>query len=572
MKDLHEILLQTKENFKKNYKSEDFILTEEFKDKYAAYLRNNGQNVEFNDTTAIIKTSGNLSIYAPNQWFAIAAYVVEFLQELFVYKKNVEDILAEKKYSSKEKKEYITKMKENTTDDDKNELVIMAERYFDDFNLTQDEKRLNIEYITKFLTDYTWWSGNKTIDRGDYFVSPVLSLLGLVNASQSYVAEIANILAIVPDLADISSKCIYRSFTSSSNITGIDTQQNLDSERKTGGQNLIVYGAPGTGKSRGLEDLLKSGIWENKQYDNFISNYKRVVFHPEYTYFDFIGTYKPIPIHKETSEKFFNMIERKENNLEPYIDYKFVPGPFITVLVESWLDKSHMHTLLIEEINRANAAFVFGEIFQLLDRLKDGTSEYAYEPSKELMAYMLSIKGLEEHVHDGIKIPSNMNIVATMNSADQGVNILDSAFKRRWNYKYKKIDIGNAIHRDKLFIYANQSIKWGNFVKSLNDKLIKSRIEEDRLIGPYFIKPDELDSVSAMDKLLLYLWDDVLRHQRQQFFANNIRTFADLSYGFDKEDVLDLVTYLSIEDEISEYIEEIDVIDEIESDEQEQDV
>lgn len=109
-----------------------------------------------------------------------------------------------------------------------------------------------------------------------------------------------------------------------------------------------------------------------------------------------------------------------------------------------------------------------------------------------------------------------MNIVATMNSADQGVNIIDSAFKRRWNFKYLRIDIDNAVHKDAEIRYAGQNITWGIFITAVNEKLKYLRVNEDRLIGPYFIKPSELHNKSAIDKLLLYLWDDVLRHKRAQ--------------------------------------------------------
>lgn len=539
MKDLQVLIEKTKDTYLNTFEQSDFYLTEDFKQKYASYLRNNGQNIEFNDTTAIITTSGNLQIYAPNQWFLIASYVVEFLKELIVYKDTVEKILVVKNMSAKEKKEYITELKEGRSYEKKNELKELAGRY-----LGVGRER-DISFIVKFLTDYSWWSGSKTIDRSDYYVSPILNLLGLVNVSQSYVADIAYIFASVPELSAVSN----------GNLVAVKKRNNLldtksfhiepeESARKKGGQNLIIYGAPGTGKSRGLEDLLNSGIWNGQYCESFISNYSRVVFHTEYTYFDFVGTYKPVPVHKKTEYTFVNSVNGNETSLEPYINYEFVPGPFIELLVAAWLDKENMYTLLIEEINRANAAAVFGEIFQLLDRNKDGTSEYAYLPSKDLRAYLLSVEGMEKYIAEGIKIPSNMNIVATMNSADQGVNVLDSAFKRRWNYKYKKIDIGNAVHKDAPFKYAGMTMTWGIFVTALNEKLIKSRVEEDRLIGPYFIKPDEIGVVSAKDKLLLYLWDDVLRHQRTQFFATYILTFGDLTDKFSHEDVLELTLYL----------------------------
>jgi len=557
MKNLHELIKNTKENYRNNSQQTDIELSDEFKTVFASYLRNNGQDVSFNETTAVIKSSGNLLIYAPNQWFMIASYVTDFVKELIIYRKFVDLMLSKMEMNSKDKKNYITKLKENATEDDLSNLEILYNKALVNYT---DKENVNKEYIIKFLTDYSWWSGSKTIDRGDYYVSPVLNLLGLVNASQSYVADIAYFFACDSNLTDIVKNDLLATSVNRANRN--KREYTLpDVSRKKGGQNLIVYGAPGTGKSRSLEDLLVSGIWEDKKYENFISSYNRVIFHPEYTYFDFVGSYKPVPIYKKTDDSFINKIDNGENNLEPYIDYQFVPGPFVCTLVSAYLDPVNMYTLLIEEINRANAAAVFGEIFQLLDRTNDGSSEYTYTPSRELMSYLIGIDGMEQYVSMGIKIPSNMNIVATMNSADQGVNFIDSAFKRRWNYKYKRIDIGNAVHKEALIYYGSISITWGTFITALNDKLIKSQVDEDRLIGPYFIKPDELNTSYATDKLLLYLWDDILRHKRTHFFAGNIRTFYELTEKFEKEDVLGILTYLNSEktDNHEDYDEDYDI-------------
>ena len=199
-----------------------------------------------------------------------------------------------------------------------------------------------------------------------------------------------------------------------------------------------------------------------------------------------------------------------------------------------------MHTLIIEEINRANTAAVFGEVFQLLDRDIGGCSEYGIEPGYDLKQYLTSINGMDTYIRDGLRIPSNMNIVATMNSADQGVMPMDSAFKRRWSFVYTRIAIEGAIHENARFRYAGRETTWGGFLRAVNTKLVALGLDEDRLIGPYFIKPEEIGNRLATDKLLLYLWDDVLRHRRASFFNNQVKTFADLSVGFSVTDVFDL--------------------------------
>jgi len=210
---------------------------------------------------------------------------------------------------------------------------------------------------------------------------------------------------------------------------------------------------------------------------------------------------------------------------------------------------------MIEEINRANAAAVFGEIFQLLDRQRDGSSEYKISLPAELHSYLSGIYKMPAFINGGLSIPSNMNIVATMNSSDQGVSIIDSAFKRRWNFEYLPIDIGSAVHKDAIIQYGSKDVKWGKFITALNEKLKNMRIDEDRLIGPYFIRPEEVTSKCAVDKLLLYLWDDVLKHRREQFFNSSIRTFADLSYKFSIDDVMNLSDLT--DDNLQEYSEPI---------------
>ncbi len=266
---------------------------------------------------------------------------------------------------------------------------------------------------------------------------------------------------------------------------------------------------------------------------------RRVVFHPEYSYFDFVGTYKPVPVYKKSPELFSNVDGSTTAVGEPFIDYRFVPGPFIDALVQAWLDPDNMYTLIIEEINRANAAAVFGEVFQLLDRDVNGCSEYSYTPSEDVYRYLLSIPSMDVYVLSGIRIPSNLNIVATMNSADQGVKPVDSAFKRRWGFHYIKINFDGDFHETAILKYASRDVYWGRLVRLINKKL-RSRplyLDEDKLIGPYFIKPDELGKKHAIDKLLLYLWDDVLRHSRDAFFDSNINTFSELRERFEEQDV-----------------------------------
>lgn len=543
IKNLGEIVRETRQKMSDAFIPTEVELSDSFKLTYTAFMRSRNENVEFMKTTAIVTNAGNLNIYVANQWFVIATYAVPLIREIIRYREYTETIidndngtLTMDDGASLDKKQIYKSLKDNTEKALPRKFTAAAKAYFKANGNNEELSDKAAALLLQFMTDYDWWLGGKGIERAnDYYVSPALRVLNLVNASQEFVAKLVFAYATEPslykELAGISKKA-EGIFTEK--VFDLKSYQDIkDIPRREGGKNLIVYGAPGTGKSRMLEDQFGKAPLV-----------RRVVFHPEYSYFDFIGTYKPVPVYDHNDKEMFTVDGLKTKSGTPYIDYQFVPGPFTRVLVEAWLDPANMHTLLIEELNRSNAASVFGEVFQLLDRNSDGSSEYLFEPSQELREY-LNHAGIEPFIRDGVGLPSNMNIVATMNSADQGVNIIDSAFKRRWNFKYLRIDIANAVHKDAEIRYAGQNITWGMFITAVNDKLKHLRVNEDRLIGPYFIKPSELHNRSAIDKLLLYLWDDVLRHKREQgAFAKSITGFSDLVGGFEVSDVLAIKDYI----------------------------
>lgn len=291
----------------------------------------------------------------------------------------------------------------------------------------------------------------------------------------------------------------------------------------------IIYGAPGTGKSFDLQEQVdRLGFTKE--------NTKRVTFHPNYSYQQFVGTYKPTPIYKdiEDSAKLFDSTKKHElagdNKKEPIIDYTFVPGPFLTLLVEAMKEenKETPFMLIIEEINRASVASVFGDIFQLLDRDKNNISEYEIEFNADVSNYLKS-KGIEDQA---IRIPSNLFIWATMNSADQGVMPLDSAFKRRWSFEYLELDKKEVEVSTWTVKFQDKIFFWNKFRKCLNEKLISLSVPEDKLIGPFFLKESELKDDNAIkNKLLIYLRDDVVRHNPEDLFK--AKTFSEIIKLYD---------------------------------------
>ncbi|EHH1099999.1 AAA domain-containing protein [Vibrio parahaemolyticus] len=284
-------------------------------------------------------------------------------------------------------------------------------------------------------------------------------------------------------------------------------------EKVKGGLNKIIYGAPGTGKSHSIKKLT----------DQAGSRKVITVFHPDTQYSDFVGSLKP---HTERGRG------------SPVITYQYRPGPFVKALIEAENNPSEKVYLVIEEINRAPAAAVFGEIFQLLDRDDDGNSKYEIEATDpDMLEYLkLNISG---DIKD-LRIPSNLYIYATMNSSDQAVMPLDTAFKRRWSFEYISLNFNEAPSQQLELMTSDglYHIPWKSFADNVVNRMLKEfRVAEDRLIGPFFLDKAELKEwkPALSGKLFVYLWDDVLRHKhqdRKRLFKEDITTYGDLFAGF----------------------------------------
>lgn len=253
--------------------------------------------------------------------------------------------------------------------------------------------------------------------------------------------------------------------------------------------NRIIFGAPGTGKSHKLEEDSKL----------FGENMERVTFHPNYSYAQFVGTYKPIQGENPTD-----------------IKYEYIPGPFMRTYVNALNNPEKKFLLLIEEINRANVAAVFGDVFQLLDR-KNGVSEYPIATSEDIKKHLLEkldclkdqdineLSDEEKKMYLEMKIPENMYIWATMNSADQGVFPMDTAFKRRWEFEYISVNEPEQVAKIEKYVIpmcANTEqgyyVNWNDLRTRINSILIDNcKVNEDKLLGPFFISKNVLDDIKA---------------------------------------------------------------------------
>lgn len=297
--------------------------------------------------------------------------------------------------------------------------------------------------------------------------------------------------------------------------------------------NKIYFGPPGTGKSHAIKEYLK-------KYNVSNENYSRVTFHPDYDYHSFVGGYKPYT----------------DNNDNDKIKYKFVPQIFTELYVKAWSNQDEHYFLIIEEINRGNCSEIFGDIFQLLDR----NPEYDIEPSSELRDYLseeeekINVERIENGeeaisllINGKLQMPDNLSILASMNTSDQSLYPMDSAFKRRWEWKYVPIDTECKDSNFVIKIKEDKTYSWLGFIDKVNRKIYSVTKSEDKQIGNWFIDASKSDGIISkeifINKVLFYLWNDVFKdetyHQDNIFVQKNDdgTKIKDLSFNdFHKKD------------------------------------
>ena len=267
----------------------------------------------------------------------------------------------------------------------------------------------------------------------------------------------------------------------------------------------IFYGAPGTGKSHEIKENENVRAADNK---NLVF---RTTFHPDSDYSTFVGAYKPTmrPVPNQ-----YKAVAGKDDE----ITYSFVPQAFLQAYVAAWNNPEDQVYLIIEEINRGNCAQIFGDLFQLLDRDCDGFSEYPIMADKDLAKYL---NGKDENgkdvltdkdgIKDGkLRIPNNLYIWATMNTSDQSLFPIDSAFKRRWEWKYLPIE--NAGKGWMIHVNGHE-YDWYDFLEAINKEVFELTHSEDKQLGYFFAKAkyDIINAETLVNKVYFYLWTDVFK-------------------------------------------------------------
>ena len=365
---------------------------------------------------------------------------------------------------------------------------------------------------------------------------------------------------------------------------------------------IIYYGAPGTGKSHKIKEKLAKVSKEN---------IFRTTFHPDSDYSTFVGAYKPSTDNPK--EKLYNkeeliskLTELKEQGVtyapqkfgaqywyslkrltlqdkkdilaacemsdnytvefdkgiavgeellkkskESRIIYKFIPQAFLNAYMRAYSTTDKVY-LIIEEINRGNCAQIFGDLFQLLDRDENGVSEYHIKADTDLRAYLEEeLDADSDAIKDGeLCLPSNLYIYATMNTSDQSLFPIDSAFKRRWDWEYEPIKYKNT---NWIIDINGNKYSWVSFQREINKRIYDATSSEDKMLGDYFVNPSDgiVTEKILLNKILFYLWNDVCKDGEGDIFKtadNEEITFSDLHGDGGTDKLIAMMTYLKVEE------------------------
>lgn len=497
--DMEKVIAGCKEKISSLDDTQEIILSQEKLNQIVdAYKdQNPGKTIiTIGNHTLLIKDKLRLSISI--QELPLLTILADNARALEIYRETL-DIIADDMGIKRTKSDFFGRMPGNewkTVDLDQ------AQRF------TESAKKIlynqqDIDNLFRFVSDPDWSGmrgsdGNvgKKLNRStDWQESAILKTGGMVAAAS---AGRINLIRAIASTGLTSADFQPASTPSSTPVIEIGAAA-------IRGRNIIFYGAPGTGKSHRVDEMIKD------------SAYTRTVFHPDTQSSDFFGALKPA---------------MSGGN----VTYTFQPGPLSRALVCATKHPDQHHYLVIEELNRAPAAAVFGELFQLLDRDETGTGTYEVDfPTPESAEWFKA----EGYAPDRLKLPRNLSILATMNSADQGVYPLDTAFRRRWEQIYLPLyEVGTGSPEGTIPYVGKvgiNEVSWISFVRVLNDFLQDHfDFPEDRLIGTWFVKSHELTNDVIPSKVILYLVDDLLRHEdKSKLFAAGLKNYGSIARAMD---------------------------------------
>lgn len=305
----------------------------------------------------------------------------------------------------------------------------------------------------------------------------------------------------------------------------LDSKEILAKTKRDMPIQVMYYGAPGTGKSYSISSLIRKSYPGFNEYDDNPYVFRTTIYR-DYSYFDFVGNIMPV-------------------TKDGKISYEFVPGIFTTALFAALRnqDSGIDVYLILEEMSRGDIASIFGDIFQLLDRDDTGKSMYGIN-NKSIYEYLI-LNGVLKAGYK-IIIPSNLHIIGTVNTSDQNVNVIDTAFKRRFDFEYvgvEPIKSNNGyVNNFGINFTSDNQYEWVKLYQAINHVIINDLgLAEDKQLGPFFLKDkdnDDLNRKQVANKLLHYLWQDVERvsYTSGSLFADGITSFSQLYYAFEKQE------------------------------------
>ena len=481
----------------------ELIIPQEVADRIAHFLsKQRGYSIDHLAPTAMHITSKDKrqkSIIS----FAVLSklkHIIPYLNAISGYKEAADKVLTELLDclpSSEQKTEQAVFKAIRSNLYDENRLTAALKHCFG--------SAVTVEQFQRALRDEAWSGISKSIFRTkkDVLNSVCANKLNFENVKTGY---IENLIEFFIDTGDELPEL--------SGVSSSPTQYHAQISSELA-RNVIFVGAPGTGKSFAAQSYAGK------------AHIERVVFYKDYQNADFVGYLQP-----QADPKFG-------------AKYEFETGPFLRALKKAFDSPNEPVVLLIEEMSRGDAPAIFGEVFQLLDRDHTGASEYKVGIAPSIMKELSSIPAIA--AENKIWLPSNLFIVGTMNSSDQGVFPLDTAFTRRFNKEFVRIDFdahrSNPHFSDSKINLNSGSVSWGVFASAVNEVLLDATVSEDKLLGPFFLSPTELAKsnldASIVQKVCFYLWEDVLRYdEKTLLFDQAIRSFSDLQKKYNSGDTV----------------------------------
>lgn len=338
------------------------------------------------------------------------------------------------------------------------------------------------------------------------------------------------------DVGDLKNTIEFNASRNTSTLVSVDSYKEVNMEESNEVSvkesnygdvihNKIYYGAPGTGKSYGVTEEIKT-VYPDYIEEESAEYVLRTSLHPEYTYSDFVGQVMPVKNGED-------------------ITYDFKPGVFTNALKKAIELPSRVVYLVLEELSRANVAAVFGDLFQLLDRNDNGVSQYKI--SNPIIAKEIHGENCE---NDDIRLPANLLIRGTVNTNDQNVFVMDTAFKRRFEWEYVSTEPviganGEFLNNPKIEYQKGSKVSWCEFYQAINDYITsKMELGEDKQIGQFFIKfadqdYSERNQTLIQNKLLQYLWEDVDKASfNARLFSSAIKNFSTLYKMFGSGEIV----------------------------------